>query len=470
MCPVLYFSSGCTFQITAISGTTVTAAIIDSSTITSDSVGGVQWTQYSKVKLSGKLGSVVLGTCTGTLTAKMNTNAGRINLTFTFDDTSSLEIKTYAASEISDLAIMIYEKGVNSTTSYPVGIFMTGYGTNNQSYIDMYQGEASRTKPRVRLGKLDGMDNTIKVGGVAPSGWGLYADNAFLSGTINATAGVIGGITISNSYGLYTNSKTSATSTNTGFLISKDGAIYLGAYNSTSQACPFQVTSAGVLTATGAIINGTLTAGANSKIGPWTVTATSIYKTNATMGNATAGAAYFGNDGISITDKFKVSADGALTSTSGSIASWTITSNSLQTGTYGTDNSAMICTGSSRSKAIGGSASINGWTFTSGANFGVTKAGALYCSDVHVSGEITATSGTIGGCSITNGTLSVPAANISGTLTASQIGAGEITADKLAANTLHIGGQNLLKSSYVNKSNSADYKIADIYLTDRDKP
>ena len=58
------------------------------------------------------------------------------------------------------------------------------------------------------------------------------------------------------SYGLYTNEKTSSTSTATGFLISKNGAIYMGAYDSNKGACPFQVTSSGAVTASNLKING----------------------------------------------------------------------------------------------------------------------------------------------------------------------------------------------------------------------
>ena len=71
------------------------------------------------------------------------------------------------------------------------------------------------------------------------TGGKITALGADIRGEITATSGTIGGVTANSSYGLYTNSKTSATSTNTGFLISKDGAIYLGAYNSTNKACPF---------------------------------------------------------------------------------------------------------------------------------------------------------------------------------------------------------------------------------------
>lgn len=91
---------------------------------------------------------------------------------------------------------------------------------------------------------------------------------------------------------------------------------------------------------------------------------------------------------------------GRIVSTSGLIGGWTLDSNSLYNGTWGTENGAMFCTGTTSAKSIGGSASISGWTLTSGAKFGVTKAGVLYCSDAHVSGQITATSGKIGGWTI----------------------------------------------------------------------
>lgn len=88
---------------------------------------------------------------------------------------------------------------------------------------------------------------------------------ALTTSNITATSGTIGGWTINSSYGIYTNSKISSTSTNTGILIQKDGNIYAGAYNSTLSACPFQVTSAGVLNATEAILNGVTIKDSNGK-------------------------------------------------------------------------------------------------------------------------------------------------------------------------------------------------------------
>jgi len=129
-----------------------------------------------------------------------------------------------------------------------------------------------------------------------------------LTGKITATSGAIGGFEI-NSTAIKTLNV--AVTSNADNSISLSSADFTRTINSTSRAGlrfaigdKFGVTGDGVIYAGSAIISGTLTAGADSKIGPWTVTATSIYKTNATMGNATAGAAYFGDNGLSVTDKF----------------------------------------------------------------------------------------------------------------------------------------------------------------------
>lgn len=87
-------------------------------------------------------------------------------------------------------------------------------------------------------------------------------------------------------------------------------------------------------------VKGTLTAGSGSKIGPWSISDTSIWKVNSTHGSAATGAAYFGDNGLSITNKFKVSAAGVLTATGadikgkieaeeGKIGKFTIDSNGL---------------------------------------------------------------------------------------------------------------------------------------------
>ena len=124
---------------------------------------------------------------------------------------------------------------------------------------------------------------------------------------------------------------------------------------------------------------------------------------------------------------------GLIVSTSGKIGGWSLSTNSLTTGTWGSNSSAMLCTGSTTQKAIGGSpASTSGWVFTAGANFGVTSSGALYANSAHISGEITATSGTIGGASITDGILLIKDANISGKISANHIDVSSITIGSLS--------------------------------------
>lgn len=187
---------------------------------------------------------------------------------------------------------------------------------------------------------------------------------------------------------------------------------------------------------------------------------------------------------------------GTIIATSGTIGGFTLSTNSIQNGTLGQDGSVMMSLGSNNSASIGDSGNINGWTFTAGSKFGVTKNGAMYATsgkiggfnidstylqssdntvglsasasdwafwaggaDINtakfrvnhagqlwatsadISGKITATSGTIGGCSIKDNVLQISNANItsvdatkinSGTINADRIGSRTITADKIA--------------------------------------
>ena len=164
-----------------------------------------------------------------------------------------------------------------------------------------------------------GTSSSYTVAGVATTGWTITSGTTFgvtKAGAMYSTSGKIGGWNITAS-SLF-NGTNAMNSTTAGLYLGTDG---IRNYNSSSKYVNIQN---GVITAVGANISGVLSAGANSTIGPWTITNSSIYKTNATWGNATAGAAYFGNNGISITDKFKVSAAGELTATSGHVGGWTI--------------------------------------------------------------------------------------------------------------------------------------------------
>ena len=62
-------------------------------------------------------------------------------------------------------------------------------GGEYSPYLDVYDDNLVAGNPKVRLGKLDGITDTSF--GVL-SGYGLYTEDAYLTGTINAKSGSIG--------------------------------------------------------------------------------------------------------------------------------------------------------------------------------------------------------------------------------------------------------------------------------------
>lgn len=228
----------------------------------------------------------------------------------------------------------------------------------------------------------------------------LTAKGVDIDGEINATSGTFGGGTNKITIGkngtnnvnsaIYSGSKSTLTSANNGFYIGTDG-ISLGTYDNTN-GNPFQVTTAGVLSARGATINGTLSAGSGSTIGPWNVTNTSIWYGNQNYGNASG--LYWGTSGLSLTDKFKVSSSGELTAKSGYIGNgsngWTIANTALY-------NGKSSLTASSNGVYIG----TDGISLGTGSTFKVTNAGAL-----------SATSGSIAGWNIGNNALYTSSNNL----------------------------------------------------------
>lgn len=111
------------------------------------------------------------------------------------------------------------------------------------------------------------------------------------------------------------------------FTVSKITATEIDVANLFAQ----NITATGTITglklsaATGAF-SGTITASAGT-IAVWTLSSSAIYKTSSTFGASNG--MYFGSSGISITDKFKVTSSGAITSTSGNIGGWNIGTGSL---------------------------------------------------------------------------------------------------------------------------------------------
>lgn len=134
---------------------------------------------------------------------------------------------------------------------------------------------------------------------------------------------------------------------------------------------------------------------------------------------------------------------GVIVSSAGKIGGWSIGTSGIYNGITG-----VTTTGSTAGTFIG-TGGISNYKNTS--TYVNIQDGVITAKGVNLTGQINATAGNIGGATITGGVLTVPAANVSGELTAAtingskiiansitagQIAASAITADELAANAV----------------------------------
>lgn len=345
--PTLQLASGATIQFSAINTSTkvCTFTVTDSSSISSDSLGGVTWTQYSKVKFTMNLNDVVNSNCDGYLTVKMNSTAGTLVISGTLDDVTGLATGTNYNAE--GATIMLYEVGAGSqSTTYPVGIRMTAYGSNKRSYIDIYGGTStsSWTSPHVRIGNVGGLTFNGKTLG---NQWGIYTDKGYFSGAIVSKEGNIGGFFIDQT-NIHNNVTSLTDTSHTGIYLGTDG---IRNYNTTGSK---HVT----------IKDGTITA--NS-----------------------------------------VDLTGAIKATSGTIGGWNIGTDANKSLYYGgTTPSAtnlVLSKGTvANSTSVGGSTGSLSWMILAGNKFGVTTGGVLYANSATISGAINATELNVGSASSSN--------------------------------------------------------------------
>lgn len=342
---------------------------IKDASITSSSMCGATWTANSKVKINGIINGVSYRSVTGYMQYNLNNTANTINIIVPKANMASTVASgsSLKAGNVSIILTHLY-KSVNGATArrYPIGMFMTSHNENRGTGISMYDG--AREKPGLVLGNLD-MAGLDKVGGYAPTGWGLYATNVYLQGTVVASTGKIGGWNLTasslwsnnsafkNANGMYFGSE--GISIKDKFYVDKDGALtstsgtiskwnidstYLQSSDKTvglsatatdwafwaggasTSSAKFRVNHAGKLWASDAEIAGNINAKTGT-IGGFTIASNSLWSGNSAYGNASG--MYFGASGISIKDKFKVNSAGALTSTSGTIGGFTISSSSL---------------------------------------------------------------------------------------------------------------------------------------------
>ena len=286
-----------------------------------------------------------LGTLKGKLTAEVKASAASTSKNITMTCAS-----TYVDNPNADVLQMLYEANGNANITSaafsngkismykisgtkPIGILLSSVGitAKGSNYIDIYGGTNNDGTPNLRIGHLTGLP-AISLNGksMTPTGWGLYADNAYLSGTIHSAAGIIGGFTIDNN------------------------SLHNGTFG----------TANSVLVSTGTTSAANI-AGSGS-ISGWAFTAGTTY-------------------GVTKT--------GALYATSGSIAGWNFNGTSLykNSATPGASASTMvISTGTASTNNIGGGGTASkSWMLSAGTGFGVTTAGTLYATGAHISGTIT---------------------------------------------------------------------------------
>ena len=174
----------------------------------------------------------------------------------------------------------------------------------------------------------------------------------------------------------------------------------------------FIVTYGGKLTAKSAIIDGTITAGAGSVIGGWTLEAKRLYSGSGTnyvaldSGTDNVNQAIWAGKADPATAPFRVTRAGALTATSaditgvikantgyiGGASGWTIDSNKI----YGAKSNKYVALSTQGQYALFAGASSSDDTGGANAPFWVKFDGSLQATAATIQGKITATEGAIG--------------------------------------------------------------------------
>ena len=236
----------------------------------------------------------------------------------------------------------------------------------------------------------------------------LFASDAEISGKITATSGSIAGWTIDGSR-IYKDIPAASAADGKHYYIglrsnpydsSQTNPYNLAFWVQYDDLFRFFVRSNGYLFASDADIKGKITA-TSGQIAGWSITQ---YSLKATSNGLTTGlqvpshgvyAIAVGSTSESSWSSapFRVTHDGAMTSSAGNIAGWDIGTTSLSNGTYGTNASLFMSVADLGTLTIAAQ-SVSGLRFVIGTKFGVTKNGNLYASDVNLSGTIRTVSNT----------------------------------------------------------------------------
>lgn len=152
------------------------------------------------------------------------------------------------------------------------------------------------------------------------------------------------------------------------------------------------------ITSSGLEVSGKITS-TTGQIGGFTINVTNLHTGSKTSYSSSTSGVYIGTNGIGLgTGNFYVTSGGSLYTKNGTIGCFTLNSSYLYAGTSNTDNYVLLGQ-LSASRTVSG-VSLSNWGLILGTKFGVTRAGVLYGSDAHITGDITATSGTFSDCTI----------------------------------------------------------------------
>ena len=350
--------------------TTISISIKDEKAITSSTIQGVKWAKGSKIKIQSKIDGIVIkgdGTMTNTLNTDQYTMAIDVVVDSSIADHFSTAKNNASFDEINIMLYQRYGKKIGSTTEKaysPVGIRMSATGSANAApYLDIWGSKSSSdpdtvyTVPSVRLGYLDG----LKCGTYDCFGYGLYADNVYLNGTIISNSGQLGGFKIGTndlSNGTWGTDKSVLMSTGTTENKAVGGSSAISGWCFTAGS-KFGVTTSGDLYASNANISGIVTS-ENGKIGGFTISQYNIKGTNVGLGCASGhDYAFWAGNSTGSSAPFRVDHDGTLTATNASITG-TITSDNI-TATGGTIGGWVIT-----SDDIQGSNTYDGTLYTIG--------------------------------------------------------------------------------------------------------
>lgn len=370
--PTIYIqkASKTVVNVKKIDSTTISISIKDEKAITSNTIQGVKWAKGSKIKIQSKIDGIVIkgdGTMTNTLNTDQYTMAIDVVVDSSIANHFSTEKNNASFDEINIMLYQRYGKKIGSTTENvysPVGIRMSATGSTNAApYLDIWGSKSSSdpdtvyTVPSVRLGYLDG----LKCGTYDCFGYGLYADNVYLNGTIISNSGQLGGFKIGTndlSNGTWGTDKSVLMSTGTTENKAVGGSSAISGWCFTAGS-KFGVTTSGDLYASNANISGIVTS-ENGKIGGFTISQYNIKGTNVGLGCASGhDYAFWAGNSMGSSAPFRVDHDGTLTATNASITG-TITSDNI-TATGGTIGGWVIT-----SDDIQGSNTYDGTLYTIG--------------------------------------------------------------------------------------------------------